>query len=114
VLTGRSVAQVVFLLYGGVLADRMSRYRLMILSDLTAFLAQACVAASVAGAVIAGLLAATVGPGWGLAVDALTFLLSALFLLGVRVPNPGRSAPAMSVGLLTELRQGWQEFRSRQ
>jgi MFS family permease len=171
VLAGRSVTQVVFLLYGGVLADRMSRYRLMILSDLTAFLAQACVAvlilmeagslgalmalsavngaasalfipasrgvipevvtgarlqsanallrlskstSSIAGAAIAGLLVVTVGSGWALAVDALTFLVSALFLLGVRVPDLVRSAPTTSSSLLTELRQGWQEFRSRQ
>jgi hypothetical protein len=32
---------VVFLLGGGVLADRFPRNRLMILSDLTAFVAQA-------------------------------------------------------------------------
>lgn len=41
VLGARSLMQVVFLLGGGVLADRFPRNRLMILSDLTAFVAQA-------------------------------------------------------------------------
>lgn len=45
VLAGRSVAQVVFLLFGGALADRFPRYRSMVGSDLLAFAAQAAVAA---------------------------------------------------------------------
>src|SRR5688500_4251042 len=35
----------------------------------------------VVGPVIAGILVATVGPGWPLGIDALTFLVSAAFLL---------------------------------
>jgi MFS family permease len=46
-LAGRSVAQVLLLLFGGVLADRMPRFRLLIASDLLAFLGQAAIAALV-------------------------------------------------------------------
>jgi Major Facilitator Superfamily len=45
VLAGRSIAQVLFLVFGGALADRFPRYRIMVSSDLLAFAAQACVAA---------------------------------------------------------------------
>ncbi|MGK5519268.1 MFS transporter [Micromonospora sp. URMC 107] len=41
VLAARSLAQVALLLFGGVLADRMNRFRLMVGSDLLAFAAQA-------------------------------------------------------------------------
>ena len=43
-MASEAVAQVVFLLAGGVLADRFSRYRLMVGSDLIAFAAQGSVA----------------------------------------------------------------------
>jgi MFS family permease len=44
VMASEATAQVVFLLAGGVLADRFSRYRLMVGSDLIAFAAQGSVA----------------------------------------------------------------------
>lgn len=47
VLAGRSIAQVLFLVFGGALADRFPRYRIMVSSDLLAFVAQGCVAALV-------------------------------------------------------------------
>jgi hypothetical protein len=45
VLAGRSIAQVLFLIFGGALADRFPRYRIMVSSDLLAFVAQGAVAA---------------------------------------------------------------------
>jgi MFS family permease len=45
VLGARSLAQVALLLFGGVLADRLPRFRLMVGSDLCAFGAQAIAAA---------------------------------------------------------------------
>jgi MFS family permease len=36
------------------------------------------------GAVLAGLVVAAVGPGWGIGIDALTYLVSAAFLLRLR------------------------------
>jgi Na+/melibiose symporter-like transporter len=44
-LAGRSIAQVAFLVFGGALADRFPRYRIMVGSDLLALAAQAAVAA---------------------------------------------------------------------
>jgi MFS family permease len=45
VLAGRSLAQVVFLIFGGALADRFPRHRIMVGSNLLALAAQAAVAA---------------------------------------------------------------------
>ncbi len=45
VLAGRSIAQVLCVLAGGVLADRFSRYRVMVASDMVAGCAQGAVAA---------------------------------------------------------------------
>ncbi|WP_159062506.1 MFS transporter, partial [Streptomyces caniscabiei] len=57
-----------------------------------------------------GVLVAAIGPGWGLAVDALSFALAATCFALVRV----RAAPpAPSHGVVHELRVGWKEFTSR-
>jgi len=65
------------------------------------------------GPSIAGGLVVTVGPGWALAVDALTYLLAIFCLL--KVPLPPRSAGAAlpRSTMLTDLREGWSEFTSR-
>ena len=66
-------------------------------------------AAGVAGPVIAGVLVATAGAGWAIAIDAASFAVSALFLAGVRIvgrPRPGGSFAA-------ELSEGWREVRAR-
>jgi MFS family permease len=169
VLAGRSVAQVVFLMFGGALADRFPRYRIMVSSDLLAFAAQASVAAlfltghppvallmalsaangaanalfipasrglipqivkreelqsataliqlsqnaaSLAGAAISGAVIVAVGAGWAIGIDAATYAISALLVLTSGAPRTGRGARDTS--LLTELRDGWDEFRSRQ
>lgn len=169
VMAGRSVAQVVFLVFGGALADRFPRYRMMVGSDLLAFAAQAAVAAlfisgtppvallvalsaangaanalfipasrglvpqivdapelqaanalirlsenaaGLAGAAISGAIIVAVGAGWAIGIDAATFGISAVLVLTSRAPRAGRGTrPAM---LFSELREGWQEFRSRQ
>ncbi len=61
------------------------------------------------GPAIAGVLLALGTPGWALAVDALSFGASALFLLRLRAP---RRAPAGEPDFLGELRHGWREFVS--
>lgn len=168
VLAGRSVAQVAFLLFGGALADRFPRYRLMVGSDLLAFAAQATTAvlfltgtapialltalavlngaanalflpasrglipqlvdgprlqsanalirlsqnsASLAGAALSGITVATIGAGWALAVDAATFLASAVLVLTSGAPRTGHGTGRLAI--LSDLREGWQEFRSR-
>jgi MFS family permease len=169
ILGCQSGAVVAFLLVGGVLGDRFSRYRLLMGSDLLAFAAQGSIAGlfiagsaplgvvaalaavggaaegisypclrglipqvvdgpqlqsanalirlaqnstSLIGASVSGLLVVGVGAGWGLAVDAVTFLLSAGFVLTSLAPRA--PAPEGAVKILGELREGWREVRSRQ
>ena len=169
VLAGRSIAQVVFLIFGGALADRFPRYRLMVTSDLLAFAAQAAVgvlfisgnspivplvafsavngaanamfipaarglvpqivepselqsanalirlsqnSARLAGGAISGAVIVAVGAGWAIGIDAATFGISAVLVLTSRAPRTGRGT--RRAALLSELREGWREFRSRQ
>jgi MFS family permease len=169
VMAGRSIAQVVFLLFGGALADRFPRYRIMVSSDLLAFAAQGAIAglfiartaplgllaglsvfngatnalflpasrglipeivpsselqsanalirlsenaASLAGAAASGAIIVAVGAGWALGIDAGTFLVSAVFVLTSGAPRRGRAQHGTT--LLSDLGEGWQEFRSRQ
>jgi len=69
-------------------------------------------AMNIAGAAAGGLLVAIVGPGWGLAVDAATFLVSAVCYAFLRVPGV-RDHEAPRPGLVHELREGWTEFVGR-
>ena len=63
------------------------------------------------GPAVAGTLVALVGAGGAIAVDAATFLVSAAFLTGVRVPAVAKARAAQK--FLAELRDGWREIRSR-
>ncbi|MEO6867958.1 MAG: MFS transporter [Gaiellales bacterium] len=64
------------------------------------------------GWAVGGLLVAWVGVGWAIAIDAATFLVSALFLLAIgRVPRAVRSEERTS--FLYELRDGFREVTSR-
>jgi MFS family permease len=166
----RTLVNVVFLLFGGVLADRLPKNLLMVGSSLAAALSQAAVAAlvltghatiplliglaafngmvgalalpasasilpstvpaeirqqanainrvtlnsaAIIGAPVAGVVVAAVGPGWGIAVDAVTFVISGLCFLMMRLPEPAPSGPAERPHLFADLRTGWSEFRSR-
>jgi MFS family permease len=166
VLATNSVPTIVFTLAGGVLADRLSRSRILFLSNLLAACAQGVLAALVAthhattasiaacgfvsgtavaftapaaagvvrqivaaehlqqanalvrlpnnavkvlGPVVAGLVVAVGGPAWALSWDALSFLIAALLLLGLRLSAPVTSG----AGALADLRSGWSGFRSR-
>jgi MFS family permease len=62
------------------------------------------------GPLFAGLMVATIGPGWAFAVDGISFLVSAGFLAGMRVPP--RDAPARRT-FVSELAEGWREVVSR-
>src|SRR2546423_14680866 len=90
----------------GIIPQTVSRERLqqamaMIMLTQSSFL--------VLGPVAAGALAVTVGPGWALAIDAATFLVSAAFVARLsRLPR----APA-GAGFLRELREGWDIFTGR-
>ena len=92
------------------------------------------------GAAVGGVMVAAIGPGWAIAIDSATYLVSAGFLWGLRnlslpAAMPGSLAAAesgLTAGLageadpasqgvsydgsasfLSDLRDGWQEFRSR-
>ncbi|MEU6255470.1 MFS transporter [Streptomyces sp. NPDC047043] len=167
VVACQALPQLVFILAGGVIADRMSRSRLMALADglgagayvglaamvLTghAPLAALCLLAVVAGTATAlfapamdglvpllvpasrlqqanallrvgmnssmllglalsGVTVAMVGAGWALALNAASFVVSSALTarLGVTVP------PRKKASGWTDLREGWQEFASRQ
>ena len=62
------------------------------------------------GPALAGVLVATVGAGWAIAVDAATFAISAACLAMLRPPAREQRVRA---SFLAELREGWVAFRSR-
>jgi MFS family permease len=67
-------------------------------------------AINVLGPAIAGILVAAFGPGWVFAVDAVSFLASAAFLVVLRVP-PHERPPQQA--FIADLRRGWQEVVRR-
>src|SRR5262249_55069473 len=62
------------------------------------------------GPALGGVVVAAAGPGWGVAVDALTFLVAAACYVRLRLPAAERAAESSP---LADLRVGWDEFRSR-
>lgn len=66
----------------------------------------------IAGAAVGGLVVATAGPGWGLAIDATSFLLAAGFFARVRVPDV-RVRRASPTSTWTDLRDGWSAFTAQ-
>jgi MFS family permease len=86
------------------------------------------------GAVLAGVVVAAVGPGWGIGIDGLTYLVSAWFLLRLRPTaflglrrEPGAASPGRALageeaaagaetgsgaGFAADLAAGWREFTS--
>jgi predicted MFS family arabinose efflux permease len=73
--------------------------------------------ASVAGPALAGVLVVSAGSGEAIAVDAATFVLSAVCLARMRLgTEPAGDADAIASGhepFLAGLRRGWYEVRSR-
>jgi MFS family permease len=67
--------------------------------------------AEFAGPALATALVLGLGAGWAFAIDAATFLVSAFFLTRVRPRE--RGAPPERQTLLTEMREGYAEVRSR-
>ena len=68
---------------------------------------------TVVGPSVAGLLVVAVGPGWALAVDAVTYLLAIACLARVRIPGRVHDPDAPRTGMVHDLREGWQEFTAR-
>jgi MFS family permease len=69
-----------------------------------------------AGAAAAGLLVAVAGPGWALVLCGVGMVATVPMLLAIKASGPlpaGRApADAPTPNMLTELREGWSEFRS--
>jgi MFS family permease len=68
-------------------------------------------ATSIIGPSVSGLLVATVGPGYVFAVDAVTYVVSAISLFGLRVARAVQAEARQ--GFLAELAGGWREVASR-
>ena len=167
VLGAEAAAQVVFLLAGGVIADRLSRRAVMLGADAVRGAAEAALGAllvtgrpsvwliaalaavqgmagalfmpastgltpavvsqanlqqanqiqqvalsgaGVAGPALAGVLVVAASPGWAILADAVSFGASVAFLATLDLtaaPRPSRQR------FVTDLREGWDAFRSR-
>ena len=82
------------------------------LQDANALRASTFAAGAMVGPALAGLLIATGGVGWAFAVDAITFLVSAVLLASIRIPG---AAPLRDTtgSVIRDLLDGWREFRRR-
>ncbi|MBW5485685.1 MFS transporter [Streptomyces bambusae] len=67
--------------------------------------------AALGGAALGGMMVAAMGPGWVLAVDAVSF--AGAGLLRAFLDVGATTARRAGGGLLSDLRDGWTEFRSR-
>lgn len=161
------VPQLLFALLGGVIADRVSRRRLLLATDLCQAVIQAVTGflfisgnaplwvlgllqflygsasawagpalagqvadvtfdkqrlqqansligmtrsiGGIAGPALAGILIAVAGAGFAFLFDAFTFVVSALCLS--RLPDRLKAADTAKPGLVSNLREGWLEFR---
>src|SRR5580704_15598834 len=70
----------------------------------------ASAAASIAGPALAGVLVVTASPGWAILLDAGSFAVSVGLLAAMQLNNVPRPARQH---FLRDLRDGWDEFRSR-
>ena len=167
VLAAHTIPMVVFLLWGGVIADRFPRVPIIQVSNLVSGVTQGAIALlvitgtaelpavialsavhgtasamsfpamsglmpqlvarddlqkanalmslvrgglTVIGPSASALLVVTVGAGWALFIDALTWFAASALLLGVRVPRRQVERQERP-GTLAELREGWDYFR---
>ncbi len=69
----------------------------------------ASAAAGIAGPALAGVLVVTSSPGWAILADAASFGVSVALLAAMQLDNVSRPARRH---FLSDLREGWDEFRS--
>jgi MFS family permease len=82
------------------------------LQQASSLLASASNTARIIGPSLAGLLTASVGGGWAIGADAVTFFLAAACFARISLPtHPPRVQNAST--MLADLREGWDYFRSR-
>ena len=80
------------------------------LQEANALLSLSSSVFSVAGPAVGALIVATGGPAWAIAVDSITFFVSAAFTASMRVASRSRAATA---SVLRDLHDGWREFVQR-
>jgi MFS family permease len=80
------------------------------LQQANALLSLSQSATNVFGPAVSGLVVATAGAGWVFAVDSVSFVASAAFLLAMRLPAMVRPPTRR---FFVELAEGWSEIRSR-
>lgn len=108
VLTGMAGA-VVWPVLSGIIPEVAPRERLQ---PANALLAVGANVARIAGLVSAGAVVVLVGPGWALVGAAAIYGAAATFAWRIgSTPRPGHEG---GTSVLAELREGWQEFASRQ
>jgi MFS family permease len=91
----------------GIVPETVSAPRLQ---QANAILGVSRNASQIGGAALGGVLVAFVGSGWALAIDAATYFVGAGFLAVLRLP---RNSSLPERNFVRELREGWDEFRSR-
>ncbi len=64
----------------------------------------------VIGPALGGFVVVGIGPGWAIGVDSVSYAVSALFLVALRLP---RRAPLPPQAFLHDLLDGWREFTAR-
>jgi len=64
----------------------------------------------VIGPAVGGFVVAGIGPGWAIGIDSVSYAVSALFLVALRLP---RRAPLPPQPFLHDLVDGWREFTAR-
>lgn len=94
--------------YTGLVPQTVPEAEVQQANAITAFVNNV---AEFAGPALATVLVLGVGAGWAFALDAVTFLISAAFL--VRVQPRARGAVVARSSVLRELREGWDAVRSR-
>ena len=79
------------------------------LQQANALMGLSASASAILGPALAGVIVVTIGPGWGFAIDAASFVLSGIFLSRLRTD---RSARVEISNTFQDLRSSWQTFRS--
>ena len=85
-----------------------------LLRPANAFLRLGLNGGSIVGASVGAVVVASVGPGWGLAIDAAAFAVAAVFFTRLRLPERTDAVdPGATASMWADLREGWREFASR-
>ena len=68
--------------------------------------------ALILGTAVAGVIVATIGPGWAIIIDGVTFLIAGLLVYSMRASTPVAAREEVT-STLQDLKTGWREFSSR-